>query len=364
MTNAVAAAEAALERGDYGQCIALLEPLAEATPISDNQGAEIRMLLVTAWMGKGDESKALSTCRLLTRCKDPDLKTRARQLLDVLEAPSLARPASWSMQLPTLEMDPRVGKRPKLFNRRKLRPPPPSPPTGPTRAPAAGFAVLVITVLIGLTLLLSGCVRITGDLSIPGPDRVEMAWTIDSRSGLKLPWQDAFSRELRAMHLPWKIRNSGNGHLEVKAPPQNSEEAAALLSQTVEAAGRSAGLVLPAPSLRLEERNWLVGLEQELLLELDLSALENLNELQIAVRLGNQASMCRLESSPSMANKNAKGELIWPLTIGMQNRLQWSQWRWSPLGLGSVVIVALLVLTASLQRLRLLMGFGYPELPS
>jgi hypothetical protein len=364
MTNAVAAAEAALERGDYGQCIALLEPLAEATPISDNQGAEIRMLLVTAWMGKGDESKALSTCRLLTRCKDPDLKTRARQLLDVLEAPSLARPASWSMQLPTLEMDPRVGKRPKLFNRRKLRPPPPSPPTGPTRAPAAGFAVLVVTVLIGLTLLLSGCVRITGDLSIPGPDRVEMAWTIDSRSGLKLPWQDAFSRELRAMHLPWKIRNSGNGHLEVKAPPQNSEEAAALLSQTVEAAGRSAGLVLPAPSLRLEERNWLVGLEQELLLELDLSALENLNELQIAVRLGNQASMRRLESSPSVANKNAKGELIWPLTIGMQNRLQWSQWRWSPLGLGSVVIVALLVLTASLQRLRLLMGFGYPELPS
>jgi hypothetical protein len=226
MTNAVAAAEAALERGDYGQCIALLEPLAEATPISDNQGAEIRMLLVTAWMGKGDESKALSTCRLLTRCKDPELKTRARQLLDVLEAPSLARPASWSMQLPTLEMDPRVGKRPKLFNRRKLRPPPPSPPTGPTRAPAAGFAVLVVTVLIGLTLLLSGCVRITGDLSIPGPDRVEMAWTIDSRSGLKLPWQDAFSRELRAMHLPWKIRNSGNGHLEVKAPPQNSEEAA------------------------------------------------------------------------------------------------------------------------------------------
>ena len=364
MTNAVAAAEAALERGDYGQCIALLEPLAEATPISDNQGAEIRMLLVTAWMGKGDESKALSTCRLLTRCKDPELKTRARQLLDVLEAPSLARPASWSMQLPTLEMDPRVGKRPKLFNRRKLRPPPPSPPTGPTRAPAAGFAVLVVTVLIGLTLLLSGCVRITGDLSIPGPDRVEMAWTIDSRSGLKLPWQDAFSRELRAMHLPWKIRNSGNGHLEVKAPPQNSEEAAALLSQTVEAAGRSAGLVLPAPSLRLEERNWLVGLEQELLLELDLSALENLNELQIAVRLGNQASMRRLESSPSVANKNAKGELIWPLKIGMQNRLQWSQWRWSPLGLGSVVIVALLVLTASLQRLRLLMGFGYPELPS
>ena len=306
MTKALAAAEAALERGDYGQCIALLEPLAEANPITESQGAEIRMLLVTAWMGKGDESKALSTCRLLTRCKDPELKTRARQLLDVLEAPTLARPASWSMQLPTLEMDPRVGKRTKLFSRRKLPPPPPSPPTGPTRPPAAGFAVLVITVLVGLLLLLSGCVRITADLSLPGPDRVEMAWTIDSRSGLKLPWQDAFSQELRAMHLPWKIRNSGNGHLEVKAPTQNSEDAAALLSQTVAAAGRTAGLVLPAPTLKLEERNWLVGVKQELLLELDLSALESLNELQIAVRLGNQTSLRRLQSSPAMASKNTK----------------------------------------------------------
>ena len=218
--------------------------------------------------------------------------------------------------------------------------------------------------LVGLLLLLSGCVRITADLSLPGPDRVEMAWTIDSRSGLKLPWQDAFSQELRAMHLPWKIRNSGNGHLEVKAPTQNSEDAAALLSQTVAAAGRTAGLVLPAPTLKLEERNWLVGVKQELLLELDLSALESLNELQIAVRLGNQTSLRRLQSSPAMASKNTKGELIWPLTIGVQNRLQWTQWRWSRLGLGSVVIVALLVLTASLHRLRLLMGFGYPELPS
>ena len=364
MTHALAAAEAALERGDYGQCIALLEPLAEANPIRDSQGAEIRLLLVTAWMGKGDESKALNICRLLTRCKDPELRNRARQLLDVLEAPSLARPESWSIQIPALEMDSSVGQRPKLLNRRKLPPPPPSPPTGPTRAPATGFAVLVITVLVGLTLLLSGCVRITADLSLPGPDRVEMAWTIDSRSGLRLPWQDAFSRELRAMNLPWKIRNSGNGHLEVKAPTQNSEDAAALLSQTVAAAGRTAGLVLPTPTLKLEERNWIVGLKQELLLELDLSALERLNELEIAVRLGNQAGLRSLQSSPAVASKNAKGELIWPLTIGVQNRLQWSQWRWSRLGLGSLAILALLVLTASLQRLRLLMGFGYPELPS
>ncbi len=364
MTNALAAAEAALERGDYGQCIELLEPLAEANPISGSEGALIRMLLVTAWMGKGDESKALSTCRLLTRCKDPELRSRARQLLDVLEAPSLARPESWSMQLPTLEMDARIGKSSKLFKRRKLPPPPPSPPTGPTRAPSAGFAILVISVLIGLTLLLSGCVRITADLSLTGPNRVEMSWEINSRSGLSLPWQDAFGSELRQMNLPWRINTSGNGQLHVKAPTLNSEDAAALLSQTVEAAGRAAGLDLPAPTLSLDERNWLLGLRQDLVLELDLTALEGLKELEIAVRIGQVESLKSLQSSPAVASNNGMGQLIWPLTIGEQNRLQLSQWRWSRLGLGSLVILALLMLSASLQRLRLLMGFGYPELPS
>ena len=106
MSTGLAAAERALERGDYGLCLRLLEPLAAANPITEPEGAAIRMVMVTAWMGQGEDRKAISTCRLLTRCKDPDLRNRARQLLSVLEAPSLERPARWSMQLPTLDMAP------------------------------------------------------------------------------------------------------------------------------------------------------------------------------------------------------------------------------------------------------------------
>lgn len=104
MTVGLAEAQQALDRGDYGQCLRLLEPLATTHPINEPEGALIRMLMVTAWMGQGEERRAISTCRLLTRCKDPDLRIRARQLLNVLEAPSLERPARWSMQLPTLEI--------------------------------------------------------------------------------------------------------------------------------------------------------------------------------------------------------------------------------------------------------------------
>ena len=60
MSTGLAAAERALERGDYGLCLRLLEPLAEACPITDPQGAAIRMVMVTAWMGQGDERKAIS----------------------------------------------------------------------------------------------------------------------------------------------------------------------------------------------------------------------------------------------------------------------------------------------------------------
>ena len=364
MINALNAAEAALERGDYGQCIALLEPLAESNPISDRRGAEIRMLMVTAWMGKGDDNKALSTCRLLTRCKDPELRTRARQLLEVLEAPSLDRPSSWTMRLPTLDMDPKLGKSPTLLKRRKVAPRPPRPPTGPTRAPAAGFAFVVIAVLVALTFLLSGCVRITADLSLSGPDRVAMAWTIDSRSGQNLPWQNVFSRELKAMNLSWSITDPDGGHFAVQAPSQSSKNAAALLSSTVEAAGRTAGLRIPEPTLVLHERNWLVGIRQDLVLEMDLSPVEHLKDLEIAVHLGNHVKPQNLKSFPAATTKNQQGLWIWPLTNGAENQLQWSQWRWSQLGLGVVAILALLVLTAFLQRLRLVMGFGYPELPS
>ena len=38
-------------------------------------------------------------------------------------------------------------------------------------------------------------------------------------------------------------------------------------------------------------------------------------------------------------------------------------WRWSPLGIGSVCIGLLLVLSLLLQGIRRRLGYGFPELP-
>jgi hypothetical protein len=157
-------AEAALERGDYGQSLELLLPLAEQHPINSPEGPGLRLLMITAWMGQGQDDKAIATCRLLSRCRDPKLRQQAKQLLGILEAPSLDRPERWSMRMPQLELNGSgSGQTSTMRRRRSRRPePPPPPPTGPTRSPAAGFAVLVMAVLLGITLLLSGCVRNRG----------------------------------------------------------------------------------------------------------------------------------------------------------------------------------------------------------
>ncbi len=60
---------------------------------------------------------------------------------------------------------------------------------GPTRNPTIGFAALVCAVLIGLTMLLSGCIRITTTIHIPGPDRVQLGWEVNSSTQKLMPWQ-------------------------------------------------------------------------------------------------------------------------------------------------------------------------------
>ena len=58
-------ARAALERGDYGRCLALLQPLAEAHPAATPFGGSVRLLMATAQMGQGDSDAAAASCRSL-----------------------------------------------------------------------------------------------------------------------------------------------------------------------------------------------------------------------------------------------------------------------------------------------------------
>ena len=356
-------AEAALERGDYGQCLAMLHPLANAHPLPDPSGAQIRLLMITAWMGQGDEASAIATCKLLSRSQQPDIRAQAKQLLTILESPSLDRPERWSMRLPELNVSAtgngftsRAARQ-----RRSRRPPPPPPPTGPTRGPALGFALIVTAVLVGLTVLLSGCVRIDGNLEITGPDRVKLQWQLRSDSGRLLPWQTRLEPMLAAAtpSIPLEQRSSGKQVIGGDALP--AKTVAHQLQELVQAAAAAAGIPTPDVQLTLEERNWLIGVRQTMTLRFDLSGVPEVPGLQIALQLPKAAQVTR--SDPS-AGKADDGSLLWILRPGKDHRIELKSWRWSPLGLGSVAVPVLLGVSLTLQTVRRQHGFGFPELPS
>ena len=155
-SSIVEGALVAIDRGDYELCLSFLEPLSKKYPIGTQEGAKIRMLMITAWMGQGDDEKAITTCKLLTKTPDPQIRQEAKQLISILEAPNLPRPKDWSIQIPNIVLEtnsfPNKLKPSKLKTKRDFSPP---PPTGPTKAFDIGFSILFIVIIIILTIFLS-----------------------------------------------------------------------------------------------------------------------------------------------------------------------------------------------------------------
>jgi hypothetical protein len=361
-------ARAALERGDYGRCLALLDPLAATHPAATPFGGSVRLLMATAQMGQGDNVAAAASCRSLRVCRDTSLRAMARDLQEVLEAPALQRPREWSMTLPSLgEMQPLEGEFKAMARSRRRRrqsDEPPPPPTGPTRAPL-GFAVLAIVLLL-LTALLGGCVQLETELRLPAPGRLQIRQTSVSSTGSPLPWQRQLAEAVRG--TPFRV-SSDHGSQTLAAPVLPAGEALELLSGSLQRSAALAGLELPPPQLSLQERNWLLGVRQEWHLELDLRGLEPLPGLNLAVRFEPMRARAVRRAEPQSAlalphRRDQPPSLRWTLEPGALNRLELSCWRWSRLGLGGLAIALLLAVVSLLQRLRLAAGFGLPQLPA
>lgn len=365
----LAPARAAIERGEYGRCLRLLEPIVAAHGVTVPLGGRARMLMATALIGQGESERAASCVRGLKACADPDLRRQARDLSLILEAPSLQRPENWSLTLPQIgaveSLQQRVVPLAQARPGRTRPEAPPPPPVGPTRAPL-GFALVVGAVLLLLMGLLGGCLRVETDLSLPSPGRVELSQSLTSVSGSWMPWQRQFAStlatdtELSGFKLSLE---PDQGRLRLSSGVVSPAEAAALLKRLALDAGELTGQALPAPQLSLQERNWLLGVRQQLGFEIDLRQLQPLPGLSFQVRL-RSVGVGALRTAQPLAVESGPAGLSWPLQLGAINRLELRCWRWSRLGLGSLLIALLLVLSLVLQRLRRQAGFGWPELPS
>ncbi|MEO1001513.1 MAG: DUF3153 domain-containing protein [Cyanobacteria bacterium J06638_7] len=370
--DALATARRALDRGDYGQALGLLEPLVSATPAATPQAGRLQLLLATAWMGRGDTPAALACCRLAAGCSDPGLRQQARDLLEVLEAPALSRPRHWSLTLPALEaVEPLSGAlRQRSRRSRSARPPePPPPPVGPTRTPLA-LAVLAALLLV-LTLLLGGCVQVRAELHFGAPGRLQLVQQLSSAEGrLPWPWQRQFADGLRELGLRPSSSPEGDRVLRLQGPMQPAAAALDTLAASVQEAGRLAGVPLPPPQLLWQERNWLVGVRQQLRLDIDLRTLAAVPGADVSLdleplRLGAVRRALPEPARPLPPGRRWRAaQLRWPLRLGERNQLELRCWRWNPLGLGALAIAAALALVLLLAGLRQRLGFGWPELPA
>jgi tetratricopeptide (TPR) repeat protein len=154
----------ALERGQYRQAIALLD---EALALISRQsilGGEATMLLITSLEAVGDRAQALTLCRALKSHNDLEIRRNSQQLLYILEAPQLQRPADWIVPIPDLSnLDDRASGFSGAGSRSTTTPKPPPPaipdPIDPTKVNTRenGFIALALWMVaaigIGVWLL-------------------------------------------------------------------------------------------------------------------------------------------------------------------------------------------------------------------
>lgn len=364
----LAIARVALERGDYGLVLRQLEPFCAQESGRTRLGGEARMLMATALLGQGQAERATAVCRQLRACADPELRRQARDLEEVLQAPGLERPKEWSLTLPSLgalETTP-AGLKGLAARRRRRRQEeePPPPPVGRTRAPL-GFAIAVTLVLVLLTSLLGGCIRVSTEVAFPAPGRLQISEQFSSRSGLTLPWQQRLQQTLnsRGLHpLPADPRAAA-GTLTLRSRVLPARDALQLITASVEAATALADLPVPAPTITWQEQNWLIGVQQHLELNIDLEALQTLPGLDLTLVLKDTHRRAIRQAQPPEIREEGT-TVIWTLEPGSRNRLELRSWRWSRLGLGALLVALLLPVALLLQRQRWLAGFGWPELPA
>lgn len=369
VARVLAGARTAIDRGEYGDCLRLLAPLAEAHGPVTAIGAGVRLLQATALMGQGESEQAIACCRSLQACADPTLRARARELLTVLEAPALRRPRHWSLTLPELgdgvSLEGLAAS--PLRRRRRSAPPPPPPPVGETRPPR-GFAAVVALLLSLLLLasLLGGCLEVRSELRFAGPGRLQISHQLMESIGPGGPWSQRFAAALRQDSLPFRGEQDRQG-LRLSTPVLPVDAALTVLGRSLTLAAALADVELPPPRLDLQETNWLVGVRQRLTLELDLRSLDPLPSLSLELQLSPLSPRAVRRAMPLPASASDPGQsrrLRWPLQPGRLNQLEIRCWRWSPLGLGGLLIALGLGLVLVLQRLRLALGFGLPQLPA
>ncbi|KGG12893.1 MULTISPECIES: DUF3153 domain-containing protein [Prochlorococcus] len=361
VSESLNSAEIALAKGEYRQCLALLNKLDKVNNLTLEIEGKVKLLMITAYMGQGDEKEAIALCQNLLSHSDISIRQNAKHLLSILTAPTLIRPDNWSVKVPNLKLEPITKTsqgRKKIIKKKDVQ----LPPTGPTQPLKAGFTLLVIGILLGITIILSGCVRYTTEIKLMGPDKLTMNVNVDSNSNKLIPWQYQFQNSLNTTIPKINILTTEDGKQVFNTPSLSSIEANALLKQTIDSALEVTGIKVEPPDMNLNQTNFLIGYKQLFKLKVDLRDLPQIPGLKLSLVVKPAPSKLGIKAFPQPAITKSSS-VNWELKEGLLNELELKYWRWSKLGLGVASVILALTLVIVLQNLKVKMGYGFPELP-
>lgn len=94
--------QAAFERGRYRESVEFLERGVELARPATALGGEVQIWLVNAYSAVGRQEDAIALCEVLTRHPQLDTRKQAKNLLYILQAPSLQKREEWNTKIPDL----------------------------------------------------------------------------------------------------------------------------------------------------------------------------------------------------------------------------------------------------------------------
>ncbi len=357
--SAIKAAEAALGKGDYSLCIRIIDPLLLSYSTETVIGAQLSLLKVTAYIGKGEEKKAVDICQTLVNNKEATIRQQARQLLSILDAPCLTKPSNLSVEIPKIEMQPSLKS--SFTQAQKKKKKVNHPPTGPTKNLDLGFSIITSLLILLITFLLSGCVDISTNMRVTGSDRLKISLDINSISGKLIPWQMEFADNLAKEHSVLKFQiKENNQHFE--SPTIRFEEGNELLQQIALAASKASGFNVDKPEIITTNRNLIIGTRQNFKIYFDLREIPKIPGLKLNLIIHDIDKKNNFKTKP-LTPTFKKGLTLLSLEIGQLNQLEVSYWKWNQISVGIILIISLTLISIFLQTFRLKMGFGFPELP-
>ncbi len=357
-------AELALNNGEYNYCINLLSPLLEIFTTSTHEGVNIRMILITSLSGLNRKEESIEICKQLRKSKYSYVREEAKALLQILDSPNLKIPDNWNVKFEDSIID-KDFKQNTLQNKYSKKTEKyikiSNQPTGETEPFQKGFMILIVTTLILIIFLLSGCVRIENNLDLREIDAINYDFRIDSKYLKKIPWQLNLESELKKLNPNKEIFIDDDKFILHKSD-LSIIETKNNINKILKLASANISTNLKDIEIDTFEKNYILAKKYFYKINLDLLELDNFNDLEIFINIINPSKALIYSDNKNI--NTIKNRISWKIFPGKINQIEFSFWYWNRSLICISVVLLLIIFAYYIRGKRYELGSNLPQLPS